>query len=59
MNGESNVIYINNINNDKNIIFIFNVFAAPAKYYIILILLVVLKKDLLNRARRAEVNTVN
>ena len=40
-------------------IFIFNIFAAPAKYYIILMSLITLKKDLLNRARRAEINIIN
>jgi len=44
MNSESSVIYINNINSGKNIIFIFNIFAASVKYYIILVLLIVLKK---------------
>ncbi len=53
------MIYINNINSDKNIIFIFNVFAASAKCYIILILLIALKKDLLNRARRIEINMIS
>ncbi len=53
------MIYINNINNNKNIIFILNIFAAFAKYYIILVPLITLKKDLLNRARRVEINAVS
>jgi len=59
MNGEPSVIYINGTGSGKSMIFMLSVFAAPARCYVVLVLLVALKKDLLDRARRAGVNAVS
>ncbi len=59
MNDEPSVIYINNIGSDKSMIFMFNVFVGFVRCYIVLVLLMALKKDLLDRVRRAGVNTIN
>ena len=59
MNGEPSVIYINNTGSGKSIIFILSVFAASARCHVVLVSLIALKKDLLNRARRAGMNTAS
>ena len=59
MNGEPSVIYINGTGSGKSMIFMLSAFAAPARCHVVLVPLVALKKDLLDRARRAGVNAAS